>query len=143
MRKGTGFRNPVSGIRYPVSGLAILLAWTAIDAVLHRWFLAPLYLRDMNLWRPLDQLNLALVYAATFALIATFIAIYALLVRPKSLGAGLTFGALIGVALGVASGFGTYIHMPIPLALAWGWLIGGWLKALAAGAVVGGLIREP
>jgi hypothetical protein len=43
----------------------------------------------------------------------------------------------------VASGFGTYIHMPIPLSLAWGWLIGGWLKALVAGGIVGGLIKEP
>ena len=79
----------------------------------------------------------------TFALIATFVATYALLVRPKSLRAGLTFGALIGVALGGASGFGTYIHMPIPLTLAWGWLIGGWLKAFVAGGIVGGLIEDP
>jgi hypothetical protein len=135
--------RPGSGIRYPVAGLAILLAWTAIDAVLHRWLLAPLYLRDPYLWRPVDQLNLTLVSVVTIALIATFVATYALLVRPKSLRAGLSFGAMIGVALGIASGFGTYIHMPIPMALAWGWLIGGWWKALVAGGIVGGLIKEP
>jgi len=135
--------KPGSGVRYPVSGLAILLAWTAIDVVLHRWFLAPLYAQDTGLWRPFDQLNIALIYVVTFALIATFVATYALLVRPKSLRAGLTFGALMGVALGAASGFGTYIHLPIPLALAWGWFVGGWVKALAAGAIVGGLIEDP
>jgi hypothetical protein len=43
-------------------------------------------------------------------------------VRPKSLAAGLCFGVLLGVALGASAGFGTYIHSPIPLMLAWGWL---------------------
>jgi hypothetical protein len=75
-------------------------------------------------------------------LIATFVATYWLLIRPKSLGVGLRLGALIGLALGISAGFGTYIHMPIPLALAWGWLIGGWLKGIAAGAIVGALITE-
>ena len=77
MKPVSGVRYPVSGIRYLVSGLAILLAWTAIDAVLHRWFLAPLYAQDTVLWRPIDQLNNALISVVTFALIATFVAIYA------------------------------------------------------------------
>lgn len=38
--------------------------------------------------------------------------------------AGLALGAFLGLALGIASGFGTFIHMPIPLALAWGWHTG-------------------
>jgi hypothetical protein len=32
--------------------------------------------------------------------------------------------------------------MPIPLALAWGWLIGGWLKGIAAGLIIGALVTE-
>jgi len=75
-------------------------------------------------------------------LIAVFLGIYELLVRPKSLAAGLYLGAFIGVALGVSAGFGTFIHMPIPLSLAWGWFIGGWLKGLAAGAILGALVTD-
>jgi hypothetical protein len=71
-----------------------------------------------------------------------FIFTYLLLIDPKSLGAGLAFGAFMGLALGVSAGFGTYIHMPIPLSLAWGWFLGGWLKALVAGAIVGLLITK-
>jgi hypothetical protein len=128
--------------RLLASALAILVAWMILDLFLHRYFLAAMYEENAALWRPFNQMNVALIYIVTFLLIAVFLATYLLLIRPKSLRAGLAFGALIGFALGVSAGFGTYIHMPIPLALAWGWFIGGWLKAIVAGAIVGRLITE-
>jgi hypothetical protein len=109
---------------------------------MHRFLLQPMYEENANLWRPFDQMNVVLIYMVTFTLIATFVATYWLLIRPKSLGVRLRLGAFIGLALGISAGFGTYIHMPIPLALAWGWFIGGWLKGIAAGAIVGALITE-
>jgi hypothetical protein len=87
-------------------------------------------------------MNVALIYIVTFILIFTFVATYSLLVRPKSMAAGIGLGAFTGLAFGISAGFGTYIHMPIPQGLAWGWLIGGWLKGIAAGVVVGALIKE-
>ena len=129
-------------IRPLLAALAILVAWTLLDFLLHRLLLAPSYDASPGLWRPFDQLNVALIYAVVFVLIGVFVGTYKLLVRPKSLRAGLFLGAFIGLALGVSAGFGTYIHMPIPLALAWGWFLGGWLKGLAAGAIVGAVIIE-
>src|SRR5262245_2755478 len=111
-----------------LAALAILVAWTLLDFLLHRLLLAPIYEASPSLWRPFDQMNIALIYTVTFILIGVFVGIYTLLVRPRSLRAGLLLGAFIGFALGVSAGFGTYIHMPIPLGLAWGWFIGGWLK---------------
>ena len=128
--------------RLLLSGLAILTAWTVLDVLMHRLLLRPVYEESAGLWRPFDQMNVALIYVVTLTLIATFVAIYRLLVRPKSLGAGVRLGAFLGLALGISVGFGTYIHMPVPLALAWGWLIGGWLKGIAAGVIVGALIPE-
>lgn len=124
------------------AGLAILVAWMLIDWLMHRLVLAPLYEASTDLWRPFDQLNLPLIYVVTFVLIGVFVGVYWLLVRPKSFGAGLAMGAFIGVALGVSSGFGTFIHMPIPLSLAWGWFLGGWVKGLVAGGIVGAMIVE-
>jgi hypothetical protein len=126
-----------------MAALAILVAWTLLDVLLHRLLLAPVYDAGPGLWRPFDQVNVALIYAVTFVLIGVLVGTYQFLVRPKSLRAGLSLGAFIGLALGVSAGFGTFIHMPIPLALAWGWLIGGWLKGLAAGAIVGAVIVNP
>jgi hypothetical protein len=129
-------------LRLLLSALAILFAWTVFDVLMHRLILRPLYEQDTRLWRPFDQLNVVLIYLVIFTLIATFVLTYWLLIRPKSLAAGVGFGALLGLALGMAAGFGTYIHMPIPQALAWGWLIGGWMKGIAAGAILGALIRD-
>ena len=126
-----------------LAALAILVAWTLLDFLLHRLLLAPVYDASQGLWRPFDQMNVALIYTVIFVLIGVFIGTYKLLVSPKSLRAGLFLGAFVGLALGVSTGFGTYIHMPIPLALAWGWFIGGWLKGLAAGAIVGAVIISP
>ena len=106
----------------------ILIAWTALDVLIHRVLLRQIYENNASLWRPFDQLNIVLIYVVTFVLIGTFLGTYWLLVRPKSLAAGIGLGAFIGLALGISAGFGTYIHMPIPLTLAWGWLIGGLLK---------------
>ena len=128
--------------RLLLSGFAILFAWTVIDVLLHTLLLRSIYDENISLWRPFDQLNVVLIYIVRFTLIATFVATYWLLVRPKSLGKGLLLGAFVGLTLGIAVGFGTYIHMPIPLVLAWGWFIGAWLKGAAAGGIVGELIRE-
>jgi hypothetical protein len=127
-------------IRLFLTGLAILFAWTIVDILMHRLLLRPLYEENPTLWRPFNQLNVVLIYAVTFTLIAIFVLTYWLLISPKSLGAGIGFGAMLGLALGLGSGGGTYIHMPIPRALALGWLAGGWLKGVIAGAILGALI---
>jgi hypothetical protein len=128
--------------RLLASSVIILVAWTAVDVLMHRFLLQHFYQENAALWRPLDQMNVVLIYVVTFILIGTFVLTYFLLVRPKSLARGIGLGAFMGLALGISVGFGTYIHMPIPKALAWGWLIGGWLKGIAAGAVIGAIIKQ-
>jgi hypothetical protein len=87
-------------------------------------------------------MNVVLIYAVTVVLIGVFVGIYSLLVRPKSLRAGLVLGVFVGLAMGISSGFGTFVHMPIPLSLAWGWFIAGWLKGLVAGSIAGAVIVD-
>jgi hypothetical protein len=124
------------------AALGILVAWMLVDLITHRVFLAPIYEATASLWRPFDQMNVVLIYTVTVALIGIVIGTYSLLVRPKSLGAGLALGAFLGLALGVSSGFGTFVHMPIPLSLAWGWFVAGLLKGLVAGGIAGAVIVE-
>ena len=90
----------------------------------------------------MDQMNIPLVYFVMLTLIISFVLVYGFLVEPKSLVSGVKFGVLFGLAISVSAGFGTYIHMPIPLGLAWSWFLGGWIKAIMAGAIVGVLIKQ-
>jgi hypothetical protein len=122
--------------------LAIFVSWLALDFLFHRLLLRSTYDATANLWRPMDQLNLPLVYFVMLVLILSFVLIYGFLIDNKSLASGIKFGALFGLAISISAGFGTYIHMPIPLILAWSWFLGGWIKAIAAGAIVGALIRQ-
>lgn len=124
------------------AAVGIFVAWMLLDLIAHRFVLAPIYETTASLWRPFDQMNVALIYTVTVVLIGIFIGIYSLLVRPKSLRAGLVLGAFLGLALGISSGFGTFIHMPIPLSLAWGWFIAGWIKGIVAGGIVGAVLVD-
>ena len=125
-----------------LAGLGILVAWMLLDLLIHGFLLAPIYEASANLWRPFDQMNVALIYVVDFALIGVFVGTYMVLVRPKSLGAGLGLGAFLGFALGISVGLGTFIHMPIPVQVAWGWFLGGWLKGLVAGGILGAVFVE-
>jgi len=125
-----------------VSVLAIFITWLILDFLLHRLLLRSTYDATSGLWRPENQMNIPLIYFVMFVLIISFVLIYGFLIDQKSLASGIRFGAIFGLAIGVSVGFGTYIHMPIPLILAWGWFLGGWIKALTAGAIVGVLIKQ-
>ena len=128
--------------RLLLAGIAVLVTWTLLDTVAHRLLLQPLYESSPRIWRPLSEMNPGLIGAVTVLLIAIFLAAYKVLVRPKSLAAGLCFGGLLGVALGASAGFGTYIHSPIPLTLAWGWFGLGTVKGCVAGVILDALIKE-
>lgn len=125
------------------AGAGIFAAWAILDVPVHRLILARLYESSPGgLWRPASEMSALLVAGVTFILIAVFVAMYQVLVRPKSVAAGIRLGGFLGVALGVSSGFGTYIHSPIPLAIAWSWFVHGTVKGLVAGAILGAWIHD-
>src|SRR3970040_2307260 len=118
------------------------IAWPILDFVLHGVLLRSTYEATANLWRPMDQINMPLMYFVTLVFTVCFVLIYGLLAGPKSLASGIRFGALFGLATGISMGFGSYSYMPIPLTLAWSWFLGGWIEAVAAGAVVGAIMKS-
>jgi len=117
--------------------VAVFIAWSILDFILHGLLLQSAYQATAKLWRPMDQMNVPLRYLVSLVSAACFVVIYAFLVGQKSLSSGIKFGALFGLATGISMGFGSYSVMPIPQALAWGWFLGSWVEAIAAGALVG------
>jgi hypothetical protein len=121
--------------------VATFIAWSILDFVIHGLLLQSTYQATADLWRPMDEMNMPLLYLVTLAFTASFVAIYALMVTKKSFMSGIKFGVLFGLASGISMGFGSYSFMPIPLTLAWSWFLGTLVEAIAAGALVGAILR--
>ena len=122
--------------------VAVFIAWSILDFILHGLLLRSSYEATANLWRPMDQMNMPLMYFVTLVFSTCFVLIYGLFVGQKSLAMGIRFGALFGLATGISMGFGSYSYMPIPLMLAWSWLFGSWIEAIIAGAIVGAIMKS-
>jgi len=128
--------------RFALPSLAILAAWMLIDALVHRLLFRSLYALSPGVWRPVGEINSLLAVLASLGLLVVLLLLFEILVRPRSLSTGLLLGGLFGAALAIASGLGTYIHSPIPVALAVAWSALAICKGLVAGAILGAFTRR-
>lgn len=121
--------------------LAIFITWSVLDAIIHGVLLKSTYEASASLWRPMDEMNMPLMYLVTLVFTVCFVLIYGLIER-KSLAAGIKFGALFGLATGISMGLGSYSYMPIPLTLAWSWFLGTLIELIVAGAIAGVIMKS-
>ena len=128
--------------RTVLAGVAVFVTLSILDFVIHGMLLEPIYQATADLWRPMDEMNMALMYGVTLAVTACFVALYAHLFTSKSVLAGIKLGTLFGLATGISMGFGSYGYMPIPLSLAWSWFLGVLTEFVIAGAIVGALVKS-
>ncbi|MBI4558910.1 MAG: hypothetical protein HY706_15110 [Candidatus Hydrogenedentes bacterium] len=129
--------------RFVLALIAIFVAWSVLDFLIHGVILMRTYEATAELWRPMEQMKMGIMRMVTLVVAAAFTGLYATLVSPKNLVAGLKFGLLFGVATGLSMGFGTYSVMPIPARLAVVWFVGTLAETTVAGALVGAIIRSP
>ncbi|MGA2069054.1 MAG: hypothetical protein ABSG86_29135 [Thermoguttaceae bacterium] len=127
--------------RFLLAVLAVFVARSVLDFVIHGVILQSAYAATPALWRPMAEMNMAAMYAVTLTVALAFTAIYALVVDRKSMAAALTYGLLYGIATGVSMGFGTYLTMPVPLRLAVTWCLGSLVESLVAAALLGAILR--
>lgn len=121
--------------------VAVFIAWEVLDFIIHGVLLQSTYEATASLWRPMEEMKMFLMYCITLLFAICFVLIYGLLIGEKSLASGIKFGVLFGMATGLSMGFGSYSYMPIPLSLAWVWFIGTLIEAVAAGAIVGAILK--
>jgi hypothetical protein len=122
--------------------IAVFIPWSILDFLIHGLILRPTYEATANVWRPMDEMKMALMYFVTLVFSICFVTIYGLMVGQKTLLSGIKFGILFGLATGITMGFGSYSYMPIPLSLAWSWFFGSWIEAITAGVIVGAIIKS-
>lgn len=123
--------------------VAVFLAWSITDFLIHGVLLMPTYEATSHLWRPLDEMKNWILSLVTFIAAGGFVKIYALLCSPKTLCRGALFGLIWGVVAGVSMGYGTYAVMPLPYYLALSWFLGTTLQGLLGGIIVAAIVKEP
>jgi len=123
--------------------VALFVAWSILDILIHGLILASTYQATASLWRPMNEMKMGLMKTLTLVVAIAFAGIYAALIDRKSVSAGAKFGLLFGIATGFSMGFGTYCVMPIPMRLAAGWAAGTLVETVIGGLIVGAIIRRP
>jgi len=122
--------------------VALFVAWSAMDFVIHGILLMPLYEKTQDLWRPQEEYKFGLMYVVTLVSAGAFVLVYALFFKRMTVMTGLKYGLLFGVGAGISMGYGTYTYMPIPYYLALSWFLGCLAKGLVAGGIVGAMVVE-
>jgi len=125
-----------------LSILAVFIAWSVMDYVIHGVILRSSYAATASLWRPMGEMKTLLMYFSVMIASITFVLIYSLLISRKGISTGLKYGALFGLSAGVPMGYGSYSVMPIPYHMAFTWCFGSVVEAMVGGLILGWILRE-
>jgi hypothetical protein len=125
-----------------LSVVAVFVAWSVLDFVIHAVILGPSYVATASLWRPMNEMKMALMYFTVLIAVVAFVLIYSLFFARKGPSTGLKYGLLFGLAMGVPMGYGSYSVMPIPYWMAFTWCFGSLVEGTVGGVIVGWILRE-
>jgi len=123
--------------------IAVFVVWSVLDFIIHQVILQSTYQATAQLWRPMNEMKLGLLYVATAVGCVCFVGIYALLIQPKSLASGVKFGLLFGVGSGFGMGYATYSVMPVPHFLALVWFVGAVVEMVLGGLLTAAIVKNP
>lgn len=130
------------GKRIVLGGLAVFVAWSVLNFVIHGVILKGAYAATASLWRPMAEMKWGVMYVAILIVAFAFAAIYGWLIAGKGSGTGLRFGLLWGIGAGVSFGYGSFAVMPIPYSMAFTWFAGTVIEGVLAGWLVGLIVKE-
>jgi hypothetical protein len=132
--------------RWLLASVAVLVVLAVLEFLIHGVLLSDLYRQTASVWRSEAEMQKMmwifwvgmLVFAPFFALI--YVKGYEK--GKPGLGQGFRYGLYVGVMLSVMHSFGWYVILPIPLALAFYWLLGILVEFIAAGVAAGLVYHE-
>ena len=121
--------------------IAVFVLWAVLDFCIHGVILKSAYAATAELWRPMAEMKMCLMYCTTFIVAIVFVAIYARLVSDKKANAAMLYAFLFGIGAATPMAYGTYSVMPIPCSMALTWFLGTLIEFLAAGVVLGLIVK--
>lgn len=125
-----------------LSILAIFVALNILDFVIHGLILYSAYEATAQLWRPMNEMKIGILYLDRLVVALAFVCIYAGFFAKKSVRNGIEYGFWFGLATAMPMGFGSYSVMPVPLDMALVWFGGTLIAGLTSGVIVGLIIKE-
>lgn len=129
--------------RFFGAAIALFVFLFIYDWIVHGVLLMNTYMQTAQLWRPeMDMkamMPLCLFLKVLFVLWLTYI--FTQLYKNGGVKHGVQFGIYIGVLLGLSAA-SSYIWLPIPASLAWGWLFSNVIMGIAGGAILGAIYRK-
>ncbi len=132
--------------RWLLASVAVVVVIGVLEFLIHGVLLSDMYKQTASVWRSEAEMQKMmwifwvgmLVFAPFFALI--YVKGYEK--GKPGLGQGFRYGLYVGVMLSVMHSFGWYVILPIPLALAFYWLLGILVEFIAAGVAAGLVYHE-
>ena len=132
--------------RWLLASVAVFVAMFVLEFVVHGVLLHGVYQQTSSVWRPgADIQRLMWIFWVgylVFALLFAFIYAKGYEKEKPGLGQGFRFGLYVGVMLSVLNGFGWYVILPIPLALAFYWFAAILVESIAMGTAAGLVYRD-
>ncbi|HEY7657577.1 MAG TPA: hypothetical protein VH881_11975 [Burkholderiales bacterium] len=132
--------------RWLLASVAVFVVILVLEFVIHGVLLHGVYRETASVWRvPAEIQRLMWIFWVgylVFAPIFTFIYVKGYEKGKPGLGQGFRFGLYLGAMLSVLNGFGWYVLLPVPLALAFYWFVAILVEFVAAGVTAGLVYRE-
>jgi hypothetical protein len=119
------------------SVIVVFVVWSILDFVIHQLILGTSYQATANLWRPMTEMKMGLMYTVVLLVSIAFVCLYAFLVGNQGIKNGFFYGLIYGLAAGLSMGYGTFAVMPIPYYMALTWFLGSVVEYVIAGLIVG------
>ena len=122
--------------------IAVFVAWSVMDFVIHGVILRSSYAATASLWRPMAEMKTVVLHVTALIAALTFVLIYGLFFSRRGIFTGVGYGLLFGLGTGVSMGYGSYSVMPIPYHMALTWFLGTMVEAAIGGLILGSIIRK-
>ena len=122
--------------------LAVFVAWSALDFIVHGLILGATYAATPQLWRPMAEMKTGLMYITVLVAAAAFVYIYARFITDKRLNTAVLYGLIFGIGSGISMGYGTYSVMPIPYSMAFVWFLSNVVEFAVGGLVAGLIVKK-
>lgn len=125
------------------AGVAVFIVYMFLDWLLHAVFLGSAYQASTALWRPEAEMARysLLMWLGTLFYAFFFVFVFTKGYEGRGIGEGFRFGLYMGLLIGIPVTAGFYASMPIPGAIAIGWLLGGLVENILVGAVAASIYR--